>query len=258
MGYGWNKPWVLEDARRGMLFTMSFSTDSPPAGWYPDPAGSGGQRYWDGGTWSQVTRPVDGAAAGQASQQATYIPQGQTSGTPYGQSTYGPSMSRQPVLAGFWWRVLASLLDGLILLFPLSFVQNIVLGDSLDTLTLWMDNYIDAMTNQTAVPMFPDGIWGAYFQAILVAMVLYAVYRTVLVATRGATLGQSIVGLQVVPDGSPAGTVPSWGTSGLRAGVAVVFQYIPILNLVNPLSMLVSEKKQTLHDRIAGTIVIKK
>jgi hypothetical protein len=24
----------------------------PPAGWYPDPAGSGGQRYWNGQQWS--------------------------------------------------------------------------------------------------------------------------------------------------------------------------------------------------------------
>ena len=25
----------------------------PPAGWYPDPAGSNGQRYWDGRTWTE-------------------------------------------------------------------------------------------------------------------------------------------------------------------------------------------------------------
>jgi hypothetical protein len=25
-----------------------------PPGWYPDPAGSAGQRYWDGSTWGQT------------------------------------------------------------------------------------------------------------------------------------------------------------------------------------------------------------
>ncbi|MDP7703778.1 MULTISPECIES: DUF2510 domain-containing protein [unclassified Mycobacterium] len=28
-----------------------------PAGWYPDPSGQPGQRYWDGGTWTAFTHP---------------------------------------------------------------------------------------------------------------------------------------------------------------------------------------------------------
>lgn len=30
---------------------------NPPAGWYPDPAGGGGRRYWDGGQWTGVASP---------------------------------------------------------------------------------------------------------------------------------------------------------------------------------------------------------
>src|SRR5262245_28616990 len=30
----------------------------PPAGWYPDPAGGGGRRYWDGGQWAAVAPPA--------------------------------------------------------------------------------------------------------------------------------------------------------------------------------------------------------
>lgn len=30
-----------------------------PAGWYPDPSGAGGQRYWDGRTWTDSTRAQD-------------------------------------------------------------------------------------------------------------------------------------------------------------------------------------------------------
>jgi TM2 domain-containing membrane protein YozV len=32
------------------------STSSPDAGWYPDPGGSGSERYWDGTRWTDQTR----------------------------------------------------------------------------------------------------------------------------------------------------------------------------------------------------------
>ena len=34
------------------------STPSTPAGWYPDPEGSGGQRYWDGFAWTSHLSPA--------------------------------------------------------------------------------------------------------------------------------------------------------------------------------------------------------
>lgn len=39
----------------------------PLPGWYPDPGGSGGHRYWDGGNWTPQVRPsaVIGASAAQ-------------------------------------------------------------------------------------------------------------------------------------------------------------------------------------------------
>ncbi|MFB8146503.1 Ltp family lipoprotein [Microbacterium sp. NPDC056003] len=42
------------------------SPELPPAGWYPDPHDSNGQRYWDGGQWTVHAAPADAASAGAA------------------------------------------------------------------------------------------------------------------------------------------------------------------------------------------------
>lgn len=240
-----------------MLVDMSFSADSPPAGWYPDPAGSGGERYWDGGTWSQVTRPAGGMSGG-------YVPQQPQAATAYTQAGYGPSQGatvpRQPGLAGFWWRVLASILDSLILALPLTFVQNLILGPNvMNAFEVWLTDWLDRQVRgETEIPAIPQPIVQAFGLVVVVTMILWILYRTIMVALRGATLGQSITGLQVVPDGSPLGTIPGWGTSAIRAVTAVVFQQIPLVGLADPLTMLFTSKKQTLHDLIARTVVIKK
>jgi hypothetical protein len=53
------------------------TTPSTPAGWYPDPDGSGGQRYWDGSVWTEHRSPAVGAqepsAEHSASEAATSV-----------------------------------------------------------------------------------------------------------------------------------------------------------------------------------------
>jgi Domain of unknown function (DUF4352)/Protein of unknown function (DUF2510) len=39
------------------------TTPRTPAGWYPDPDGSGGQRYWDGSGWTEHRSPASRAPA---------------------------------------------------------------------------------------------------------------------------------------------------------------------------------------------------
>ena len=34
------------------------TASNPPPGWYPDPAGAGGVRYWDGGAWTPHVQPA--------------------------------------------------------------------------------------------------------------------------------------------------------------------------------------------------------
>lgn len=43
---------------------MAVPTGSPAPGWYPDPGGTGGQRYWDGQQWTAYAPRQQGVSAG--------------------------------------------------------------------------------------------------------------------------------------------------------------------------------------------------
>ena len=73
---------------RGRGTTLAAVTQPPPPpGWYPDPAGLGGSRWWDGQGWSDHVQPA-------AQQPSPPSPAGQVPAPRGG----GPSLYDQPVL----------------------------------------------------------------------------------------------------------------------------------------------------------------
>jgi uncharacterized protein YxjI len=64
------------------------TTPPPPPGWYPDPAGSGGTRWWDGHGWTEHVQAPPGAVQAPAQAAPAQAPA----------ARYGPSLYDQPVL----------------------------------------------------------------------------------------------------------------------------------------------------------------
>jgi hypothetical protein len=77
-----------------------------PPGWYPDPSGSGGQRYWDGTQWTQQVAP--GPQPAPPGPQYGYGPGFQV-GYPPGAFDNAPGLAPAPVMVkpapALWWLV---------------------------------------------------------------------------------------------------------------------------------------------------------
>jgi hypothetical protein len=72
------------------------STPSTPAGWYPDPEGSGGQRYWDGFAWTSHLSPA--VAAPEEPRTGTHrAPEAEAEPAPTTPSFETPSYEAAPV-----------------------------------------------------------------------------------------------------------------------------------------------------------------
>jgi len=90
-------------------------------------------------------------------------------------------------------------------------------------------------------------------------LVFGAVYTIVPTALFGQTAGKLAVGTRVVVDGE--GSLPGWRRSGVRWLVSEGLGELPFVGLVISLvvlgSLLVDPRRRGLHDKAAGTIVVR-
>lgn len=124
---------------------------------------------------------------------------------------------------GFWRRLGASLLDGLIIGVPLALISYFVTGDTKGNL---FTNLV-SMLYSLLLPVF----WYGY------------------------TVGKRIVGVRIVKvDGEPVGI----GTMLLRVAVGIWLVYTVTLGIgaiISAIMVGVREDKRAIHDLIAGTYV---
>ena len=130
-------------------------------------------------------------------------------------------------------RLVAALVDGLIVFFGLGFAVAALTGN---------------------VSSSPQGIeFHLEGSPALALFALWFVYYVALEATLGATLGKLLLGLRVrAADGGPAG----WGASIVRNLLRPID--LAFAGLVGAVLIWGSPRRQRLGDRLAGTVVVRR
>jgi uncharacterized RDD family membrane protein YckC len=204
-------------------WTWSGSGDQPPPppGGYPPPPPS----------WQQP--PPGGGAGGYPPPGGGYGGPGGGYGGPGGGYPPPPPSWQQPQgyygggspgpggqLAGWWQRVGASLVDGILLLVAFFVLARLIGGIG-----------------------------------ILLSIILDAVYITMMLARDGQTLGNKAVRTRVV-DSRTGGPLTTGKALGRWASQAVL-GFISLIGLLDVLWPLWDRQNQTLHDKMASTVVLR-
>lgn len=154
--------------------------------------------------------------------------------------------------SGFWLRVGAYLLDTL--LYGLVFLPFGIVGAIL--LVGAFDDCVTINDELFCPPGAPDGGMIAGGLAVLgVGVLLVAIIYFRALGRTGQTWGRKIANIRVIGRDSlqPIGVGRAVG----RYAIQIVFGFVPFLPLLDVLWMLWDDQKQTLHDKVVGSIVVK-
>ena len=176
----------------------------------------------------------------QASDGKWYPPDAQPGGPPgqapfgYQQQGYGYSYGPAYVYAGFWPRVGAAILDGLVLSVPLAIIGAIIGAGQVNAGV----SYGYSPGTSAALNLFNTAVGVAYY--------------AILEGTRGQTLGKMALGIKVV-DADTSGFI------GVPRGIGRYFARIlsAIVFGLGYLWMLWDPRKQCWHDKLVRSVVIR-
>ena len=185
-------------------------------------------------------RPVGGAAP------AAYAAQG-AAVAPY---------QGGPQFAGFWLRFVAYLIDGVILGIPVSIVCFFIFG-IMGGAAVWTSrvqpNPDPEVALAQATTMF-SALFGFIFVAVLVVIAANWLYFAYMESSeRQGTIGKIVMNLRVT---DANGNRLSFGHATGRYFAKIVTGLVPLA--IGWIMAGFTEKKQALHDFIAGTLVYRK
>ncbi len=248
-----------------------------PSGWYDDPDDDTQLRYYDGVVWTEHTaakRPAPPqdriaghpVAPGRVAPLPAYPGAGSASGASWAPSAPGRRTAADGTpLAGWWRRVAAFLLDGIIttlITVPLAFGP---LSRAAPGFTSWTERVQQAATSGAAVPTPPADLMADFMTIALTHLVVYFAYEVVFLVRLGATPGRMVLGILVRPLGG-RGPVPF--AAALRRTiikrVSDLLGSLPLLGalafgfqLLDYLWPIRDPGSQAIHDKAARTEVVR-
>ena len=169
-------------------------------------------------------------------------------GNPPPQS-YGPGQPGPTAPYASWWsRVGAYLLDGFIALAVI--IVPLVAG----LIIAFKDAELDVDGNITG------GVDAVGVAVLVLTGLLFFAFdiwnRGIRLGTRGQSLGKGILGIQAVR--ADTGSLLGGGGGFLRWLMATIFGFITCVQLLDLLWPLWDDRNQTLHDKVVGSVVIRK
>jgi uncharacterized RDD family membrane protein YckC len=244
---------------------------SKKAGWYKDPwPGMPGEppllRYWDGSHWTEHARTAEEvrepvyAGAGPAGAYAPSTPD-------YGAPTPATTPDGQ-LLAGWWQRVWAYLLDWFIVTVIGTVLAWPWLTDVVDAFSALLDQMVrdaEAGRQTTDTTFFEQQMAGPLLVIALIYLVVGFIYHVGFLMAAQATPGKFALGLRVRLRSRP-GPMPFWSVLlrwasqfgySILSTMPVFGLMLGLYGFLDDLWPLWDAKKQALHDKIARTNVVR-
>jgi uncharacterized RDD family membrane protein YckC len=185
-------------------------------------------------------------------------------GSPYQQypgTNYG-YMGKDPSLAEWWQRLLARIIDGLVLsvlIIPLWIPVFTSLVNKLRNISNQYGGNTNSPAAQAAISHVTGEFFGELFLVVIAGLAIAVAYDWLQHGLWGRTLGKRALGTMVV-NASTRSKV-SAGAAGGRAAVYVLPALVPIVGglfaLLNELWLVWDQQRQCLHDKAAQTVVVK-
>jgi uncharacterized RDD family membrane protein YckC len=234
--------------------------------------------------------PGAGQQTGQPGQQGQWPgAQGQQGPGPQGQwqgggmppaggygGAYGPAYGQRrdilpdgAVLAEWWRRLFARILDSIVTSLIAVILAIPWLGDLFAVVSDFFSASVQAAESGAALPdqgAFTSEIVAAMLPITIISIVVSLVYETAFLTVRGATPGKMLLGTVVRRVGSAGRLSVSDALKRQLIGVAtavvgavpVVSVLASVVSIVDPAWLLWDARRQTLHDKVADTVVVLK